>query len=82
MITAAACKELADQYNALSRVAGTTPSRASVLKNIARSFTGLSTQLDRLAALTRDDAKSNQLRLAQDNQHGRRPSPGRLAGKA
>ncbi|WP_082905858.1 hypothetical protein [Bradyrhizobium centrolobii] len=57
MITAAGCQELANQYKALSQASSNSVERAFLLKNIARSFTGLATQLDRLAALTRDEAK-------------------------
>lgn len=54
MITAAKCQELAAQYRALSQAPSIPRDRAFLLKNIAKSFAGLSGQLDRLAALTRD----------------------------
>jgi len=57
MLTAAICDEAAQHYKALSELAGISVARSSVLKNIARSFSGLSTQLDRLAALTRDEKR-------------------------
>ncbi|TFV75065.1 hypothetical protein E4K64_15165 [Bradyrhizobium frederickii] len=57
MITAAACQEAAERYKALSTNPGISASRASLLKNIAKSFAGLATQLDRLAALTRDEGR-------------------------
>lgn len=57
MITPAACQEAAEHYKALSRVPGISAARMSLLKNIARSFAGLATQLDRLAALTRDEGR-------------------------
>jgi len=57
MITAATCQETAERYKALSRGPGISASRASLLKNIAKSFAGLATQLDRLAALTRDEGR-------------------------
>ena len=61
-MTAAQCKELASYYKVQSQAASISPSRASILKNIAKSFLGLATQLDRLAALVRDEAKSKQSR--------------------
>lgn len=57
MITAAKCQELANHYKALSQASGTSADRAFIMKNIARSFSSLATQLDRLAALTRDEAR-------------------------
>jgi hypothetical protein len=58
MITASTCEELAIQYRSLSQASGISADRAFVLKNIARSFAGLATQLDRLAALAREEARS------------------------
>ena len=55
MITAAKCQELAAQYRALSQAPSIPRDQAFLLKNIAKSFAGLSGQLDRLAALTRDE---------------------------
>jgi hypothetical protein len=55
MISPPRCRELADYYKSLSRGPSISPDRAFLLKNIARTFTGLSGQLDRLAALTRDE---------------------------
>ncbi|MBR0751596.1 hypothetical protein JQ604_05335 [Bradyrhizobium jicamae] len=57
VMTAAQCQELAEHYKSLARAHGATKDREFMLKNIARSFTGLASQLDRLAALTRDEAK-------------------------
>jgi hypothetical protein len=54
MITAAQCQVLANEYKGLSLERGIAQDRAAMLKNIARSFSGLATQLDRLAAHTRD----------------------------
>ena len=51
MNTALRCQELADHYKSLSQLPSIPRDRAFLLKNIARSFTGLSGQLDRLAAL-------------------------------
>jgi len=55
LITAARCRELADQYKALSQTPSIPRDQAFLLKNIAKSYAGLSGQLDRLAALTRDE---------------------------
>ena len=57
MIDAAKCEELANHYKVLSQAAGVSAERAFLLKNIARSLTGVASQLDRLAALTRDEAR-------------------------
>ena len=58
MMTTAQCEELADQYKKLSAADGISKDRESALKNIARSFKGLAGQLDRLAALGRDEGKA------------------------
>jgi hypothetical protein len=55
MITAAQCLEMAHRYRTLSQTSGISKDRAFIMKNIARSFTGLAGQLDRLDALTRDE---------------------------
>lgn len=55
MISAAHCLEFARQYRALSQNPNTSPDRAFLTKNIARSLTGLAGQLDRLDALTREE---------------------------
>ncbi|MGY4475829.1 hypothetical protein [Bradyrhizobium sp. USDA 3364] len=55
MMTAAQCEEFAEQYKELSRAGGISRDREFVLKNIARSFKGLASQLDRLATLARDE---------------------------
>ena len=57
MINAAKCVELANHYKTLSQASGVSAERASLMKNIARSLTGVASQLDRLAALTRDEAR-------------------------
>ena len=57
VMTAVQCQELANHYKALAREASISNDRAFVLKNIARSFAGLASQLDRLAALMRDEGK-------------------------
>lgn len=56
-MTAVECQELAKHYKALAQEASISTDRAFILKNIARSFTGLASQLDRLAALVRDEGK-------------------------
>ncbi|TFV43238.1 hypothetical protein E4K65_33990 [Bradyrhizobium niftali] len=58
IMTATACEQLANHYKSLSRESGISPERASLLMNIGKSFTGLATQLDRLAALMRDEARA------------------------
>lgn len=49
---------LADQHKAQARMAGISQRRATLLSNIARSFSALATQLDMLA----DDAAENSRR--------------------
>jgi len=48
-ITAAQCRLLASDHNAGAKEPGISQKRASLLKNIARSFTGLASQLEMLA---------------------------------
>ena len=55
MITAARCQELAAEYKALSQASGISGDQTFLLKNIAKTLAGLAGQLDRLAALTRDE---------------------------
>lgn len=57
MFEAVKCQELAIGYRALAQSSDHSVERASLLKNIARTFTGLAGQLDRLAALTRAEAE-------------------------
>jgi hypothetical protein len=57
MMTPAQCEELADHYKNLSQAEGITDFRQTALKNIARGFRGLAGQLDRLAAIGRDEAR-------------------------
>ncbi|TYO67379.1 hypothetical protein FXV83_07235 [Bradyrhizobium hipponense] len=57
MFDAARCQELAIEYRALAQSSDLSVERAVLLKNIARTFTGLANQLDRLAALTREEAQ-------------------------
>jgi hypothetical protein len=58
MLTAAQCQKYADQYKSLAREADTSEQRAVLLKNIARSYASLANQLDRLAALLREETQS------------------------
>lgn len=55
MITAAQCLEFAHRYRALSQTPGLSEDSALLMKNIARSLTGLAGQLDRLDARTREE---------------------------
>jgi hypothetical protein len=59
MITAARCKELAHHYKALSATPRISESRAFLLRNIARSLTGLAGQLERLDAVTRAEVRGD-----------------------
>lgn len=59
MIDPATCRDASEHYKALSKAPGISAARVSVLQNIARSFAGLSTQLDRLVALTRDEGRTD-----------------------
>jgi hypothetical protein len=53
MLTSARCQELASHFKALSQASDISEDRAFLLKNIARSLTGLTGQLDRLATMIR-----------------------------
>jgi hypothetical protein len=53
MLTAAQCQLLAQEYKSLAHRHDASSDRAVMLKNIARSLTALTTQLDRLEALSR-----------------------------
>jgi hypothetical protein len=59
MLTATQCQTLADEYKSLARGPDVSRDRAVMLSNIARNLTGLATQLDRLAAHLRDEAKAS-----------------------
>ncbi len=56
MLTAAECQALADEYRSRARQPEISKECAAMLTNIARSFAGLGTQLDRLSAYMRDDS--------------------------
>ena len=55
MLTAAQCETLASKYRELSQAQNISKNRAGILKNIARSYAGLASQLDRLAANIREE---------------------------
>ncbi len=57
MLTASQCQALASEYKSLARQPNVSEERAAMLVNIARTLVGLATQLDRLAANMRDNAK-------------------------
>jgi hypothetical protein len=80
MVTAEQCKELADQYKRLSQADGISKDRQFILQNISRSFSRVASQLDRLAALTRDEARRPR-QLSESGLaavHSARNSPGKL----
>ena len=78
MSTAAQCQALAKEYQALAKEykdlaqeSDISADRAALLNNIGRSFKGLATQLDMLAANTRDERP----RPGLGSEHRSRPSP-------
>jgi hypothetical protein len=73
MITVSKCRELADYYKARSQLSSIPRDQAFLLKNIARSFTGVSGQLDRLAELMRKEGQERPVGLAKLTQIGPRP---------
>jgi hypothetical protein len=54
MISAAECRKCATSYKAQSREAGISTKRATLLRNIAQSLSGLASQLDMLIENTED----------------------------
>jgi hypothetical protein len=58
MLTAAQCQKFADEYKSLARQTDVTEQRVALLKNVARSFVGVASQLDRLDALVREETQS------------------------
>jgi len=57
-LTAAQCRQLADEHKARAKVPGLSLKRVSLHTNIARSFSGLASQLEMLAEdVTRDYPK-------------------------
>jgi hypothetical protein len=61
VLTATQCQSLAHHYKTLSQAPNTSKDRAFMLKNIARSLTGLATQLDRLEANAKDEKLARRL---------------------
>jgi hypothetical protein len=57
MLDATHCLALANEYKDRAREPGVSKERAFIMNNIARSLIGLATQLDRLAAKMRDEAR-------------------------
>ncbi len=57
MLTAAECEVYAKEFGSLARQPDISEDRAAAFKNVARTFKGLSGQLDRLAAMQRNDTK-------------------------
>jgi hypothetical protein len=74
MLTSARCQELASHFKALSQASDISEDRAFLLKNIARSLTGLTGQLDRLNTMIRAE---NRVRSAQRSE---RPDAKALLG--
>jgi hypothetical protein len=54
-LTAAQCRQLAVEHKACAKLPGISPKRASLHTNIARSYSGLASQLEMLAADGRND---------------------------
>ncbi|MFB9265030.1 hypothetical protein ACFFWD_18025 [Bradyrhizobium erythrophlei] len=61
MLTAAECRALAAKYKSMAQRPDASEDRAAITRNIARTFTGLASQLDRLAANIRDEARSGRV---------------------
>ena len=59
MLNAMQCRALAKEYKNRARGPGVTKDSAFIMKNIARSLSGLATQLDMLAAKMRDEARQD-----------------------
>lgn len=55
MITAEKCRELATEYRNLSQLVGTSSERGFLMRNIARTLTGLAGQLERLSTASRGE---------------------------
>jgi hypothetical protein len=56
MLTAAECRALAAECKRLSQASDISNDRAFLLRNVGRSLKGVATQLDMLAAKTREEA--------------------------
>ncbi|WFU76634.1 hypothetical protein [Bradyrhizobium sp. CB2312] len=59
MRTAEECRKLAAAYRSKAGAAGVGPRTASVLKNIAKSLTGLAKQYDLLSAIEEEERRAN-----------------------
>ena len=57
-MTADECHKLADTYRAMAEAKGISPKRATVLRNIAKSFTGLANQFQILNDLNEEDRRT------------------------
>ena len=57
MLTAEQCKTYATEYQHLGREANISTRRATALMGISKSWKILAGQLDRLAAIVRDESK-------------------------
>jgi hypothetical protein len=57
MPNAEQCKTYAAEYQRLAQEVDISPQRATLLVNISRSWTALANQLDRLAALIKEESK-------------------------
>ncbi|TYO64449.1 hypothetical protein FXV83_22185 [Bradyrhizobium hipponense] len=60
MLDAALCQKLANEYKAGARSSGLSVERTILLKNIARTLTGLANQSE--ATLTREETRQGRLR--------------------
>jgi len=58
MLDPSHCRKLAREYKELAREPGTSTDRAFIMNNVARTLTGLATQLDMLAAKIRDEGRA------------------------
>ncbi|WP_082885248.1 hypothetical protein [Bradyrhizobium stylosanthis] len=59
MITAEKCRELAAEYKKISQLSGQSSDRVFLMRNIARTLTGLAGQLARLSIASRGEQASD-----------------------
>jgi hypothetical protein len=59
MLTPAECRKLAQSYRSQANESGASPRRATLLRNIANSFSGLANQLEMLANTEQDRRASS-----------------------
>ena len=64
MLTPTECQKLVREYKSLAQQPNVSRERSVMLINIARTLSGLATQLDRLAAHMRDQAKEGRVSAA------------------